>query len=150
MKVGIDKIGFYAPNTYIDLIDLAKERGVDPNKFLIGIGQERQTVVPLSQDVVSMAANAATSIFSESDRDTIDMILFGTETGVDNSKSAAIYLQQLLGLRKNVRTVELKQACYGATAGVLLARDYVTVHPDRKVLVIGSDIARYALKRQER
>jgi len=145
MSVGISKIGFFAPDEYISLAELAEQRGVEPGKYLIGIGQERQAVIPLSQDVVSMAANAAKTILDDEDRSSIDMILFGTETGVDNSKSAAIYLQQLLHLNSNIRTVELKQACYGATAGLLLAKDYVTLHPDKKVLVIGADIARYGL-----
>ena len=88
MSVGISKIGFFAPDEYISLAELAEQRGVEPGKYLIGIGQERQAVIPLSQDVVSMAANAAKTILDDEDRSSIDMILFGTETGVDNSKSA--------------------------------------------------------------
>ena len=35
MQVGIDQIGFYTPNKYVDMVDLAEARNVDPNKFLI-------------------------------------------------------------------------------------------------------------------
>ena len=33
---------------------LAEARQVDPNKFLIGIGQTQMAVSPVSQDIVSM------------------------------------------------------------------------------------------------
>ena len=38
MSIGIDKINFYVPKYYVDMAKLA-EGQVDPNKFLIGIGQ---------------------------------------------------------------------------------------------------------------
>ena len=43
------------------------------------------------------------------------------------------------------RVVELKQACYGGTAAIQLALSFLREHPDKKVLVIASDIARYGL-----
>ncbi|USS90959.1 hydroxymethylglutaryl-CoA synthase [Fructilactobacillus carniphilus] len=145
MNVGIDQIGFYTPNYYLDLRDLAYARHEDPNKYLIGIGQERQAVPPASQDAVTMAANAATQVVTAENRNQISLIIFGTESGVDNSKSGAIYLQQLLGLKREARAFEIKQACYGATAGLQLAKDFVAAHPDRVALVVGSDVARYGL-----
>lgn len=41
MKIGIDKIGFYTSNMYVDMTELANARNEDPNKYLIGIGQEK-------------------------------------------------------------------------------------------------------------
>ncbi|TPR13813.1 hydroxymethylglutaryl-CoA synthase [Apilactobacillus timberlakei] len=145
MKVGIDKIGFYSPDKYIDMVDLANARNEDPNKYLIGIGQKKQAVIPNTQDVVTMAANASQKIINDDDKKSIDLIIFGTETGVDNSKSAAIYLQNLLKLNASARAFEIKQACYGATAGLQMAKEYVTNHPNKKALVIGADVARYGL-----
>ena len=46
----------------------AESRQVDPNKFLIGIGQNEMAVSPMSQDIVSMGANAAKEIISEDDK----------------------------------------------------------------------------------
>ncbi|MFC6261100.1 hydroxymethylglutaryl-CoA synthase [Levilactobacillus fujinensis] len=144
--VGIDKIGFYTPGMYVDMAELASARGEDPNKYLIGIGQSKQAVIPPTQDVVTMAANAAEQILTPALKAEIGMVLFGTESGIDNSKAAAVYLAHLLDLPQNTRAIELKQACYGATAGLQLAADYVRVHPQGKVLVIGADIARYGLR----
>lgn len=145
MNVGIDKIGFYTPPYYVDMVDLAKERGDDPAKYTVGIGQEKMAVTPLSQDIVSMAVNAALQVIDDEDRKKIDLVIVGTESGFDASKSAAVYVHELLGIQAHARSFEIKQACYGATAALQMAKDYVTLHPDRSALVIGSDVARYGL-----
>ncbi|WEV47096.1 hydroxymethylglutaryl-CoA synthase [Bifidobacterium sp. ESL0690] len=145
VKVGIDKINFYTPNHYLDLVDLAQARGVDPNKYLIGIGQSRMSVAALDQDIVALAANAAEPMLTEADRQGIGLLIVATESGIDQSKAAALFVQDLLKLTGNLRAIEIKEACYGATAGIQLACDYVRSHPDSKALVIASDIARYGL-----
>ena len=145
MTIGIDKIGFYTPNYVLDLTELAQARGDEPEKYTIGIGQSQQAVVPNYEDVVTMGVNAAQSILTDDDRAAIDMVIFATESGIDNSKSAAVYAQKLLNLSEFSRTIELKQACYAGTFGLMQARDYVTLHPEKRVLVIAADIARYGL-----
>ncbi|MFW8053567.1 hydroxymethylglutaryl-CoA synthase [Vagococcus fluvialis] len=143
--IGIDKMNFFTPNTYIDLVTLANKRGVDPNKFTIGIGQSKMAVPTITQDTVSMGANAAFPILDKEDLETIDLIVVGTETGIDESKSSAAFIHQLLNIHPFAKSVEVKQACYGATAGLMMAKDYIKAHPGRKALVIGSDISRYGL-----
>ncbi|BDZ31069.1 hydroxymethylglutaryl-CoA synthase [Lactiplantibacillus sp. WILCCON 0030] len=145
MKVGIDKLHFASSQLYVDMSELALARQAEPDKYLIGIGQSQMAVVPPSQDAVTLAANAAAPMLTEADIAAIDLLIVATESGVDNSKAAAIYVAKLLGLNRRVRTIELKEACYAATAGVKLAQSHVQVHPDKKALVIGTDIARYGL-----
>src|SRR5690625_1246927 len=146
MKIGIDKIGFYAPHLYLDMNQLALHRGIEPEKFTIGIGQEEMAVAPITQDPVTLAANAALRILNDDDKEKIDLIMFGTESGIDHSKSAGIYVHHLLNLKESARVIELKQACYGATAAIQLAKGHIALHPESKVLVLASDIARYGLK----
>lgn len=148
MNIGIDAISFYTPEIAINLRDLAKKRGVDPDKYTIGIGQDIQAVIPISQDAVSMAANAAELILVKKDKeyvDSIDAIYFASESGVDDSKSGAVIIQKLLNLPGNIRTIEMKQACYSGTFGLMSAFNYVATNPEKRVLVIASDIARYGL-----
>lgn len=145
MEIGIDKIGFYTPPYALSMEELAVARGIDPAKYTIGIGQSTMAVAPVTQDIVTMGANAALAILDDADLAAIDMVLVGTETGIDQSKSAAVYLQRLLGLSHRVRSVELKHACYGATAALQLAKGHIALHPESKVLVIASDIAKYGL-----
>ncbi|MCA9765169.1 MAG: hydroxymethylglutaryl-CoA synthase [Carnobacterium sp.] len=145
MKIGIDKIGFYTPDLYVDMRELATARGIEPDKFTIGIGQEKMAVAPLTQDTVTLAANAALDLLDEADKKAIDLVIFGTESGIDQSKSAAVYVHELVGLDSAARSFEIKQACYGATAGIQMAKGHVALNPDSKVLVLASDIARYGL-----
>ena len=140
MKIGIDKIGFYTTPLYLDLTELAQARGVDPNKYLIGIGQEKQAVIPPTQDIVTMGANAADRILTDEDRKQISTIIVATESGIDNSKAAAIYVKELLQLDPFVRAVEVKEACYSGTAALQFARGLISLNPDEKVLIIAADI----------
>lgn len=145
LKIGIDKLGFYIPDLFLDMNNLAKARDVEPEKFTIGIGQEKMSLAPITQDPVTLAANAALKILDEQDKQEIDFVIFGTETGIDSSKSAGVYVHQLLGLNPEARTIEVKQACYGATAAIQMAKGHIALHPNSRVLVLGSDIARYGL-----
>ncbi|CUI60591.1 hydroxymethylglutaryl-CoA synthase [Cognatishimia activa] len=145
IATGISAISFYTPHRYIGLETLAEHHGIDPEKFSKGIGQEKIAMPGHDEDIVTMAAEAAKPIIDRYGADGIDTVLFATETGIDQSKSAGIYVHQLLGLPANCRNVELKQACYSATPALQMACSYVARKPDRKVLVIASDVARYDL-----
>ncbi len=145
MRIGIDKMAFATTNDYLDLVELAKERGVDPNKFTIGIGQDLQAVVPPTQDIVTLGATAAKKLLTPELEKNISTIIVATESGIDNSKASAIYIKHLLGLSDFTRTVEMKEACYSATAAIQFAKGVVTLNPQETVLVIAADIARYGL-----
>ncbi|MBV7435466.1 hydroxymethylglutaryl-CoA synthase [Cardiobacteriaceae bacterium TAE3-ERU3] len=144
-SIGIDLLSFYIPQYYLDLGVLAERNNIDVNKFHRGIGQEQMAIPPHDEDIVTLAANAAYPIVEQYGRDNIDTVLFATETGIDQSKAAAIYVHKLLDLPANCRAVELKQACYSATAAIQMALGYIARHPGKKVLVIASDISRYDL-----
>ncbi|MFH6624621.1 hydroxymethylglutaryl-CoA synthase [Streptococcus suis] len=145
MNIGIDKIGFAAPDYVLDLADLAQARNVDPNKFKIGLLQSEMAVAPITQDIISLGAKAAETILTEEDKQTIDMVIVGTESSVDQSKAAAVTIHGLLGIQPFARSIEMKEACYGATAGLSLAKSHITQFPESKVLVIASDIAKYGV-----
>ncbi len=145
MRIGIDKMAFATTNDYLDLVELAKERGVDPNKFTIGIGQDLQAVVPPTQDIVTLGATAAKKLLTPELEKNISTVIAATESGIDNSKASAIYIKHLLGLSDFTRTVEMKEACYSATAAIQFAKGVVALNPQETVLVIAADIARYGL-----
>lgn len=145
MIVGIDSLAFYTARYALKLETLAAARGVDPAKYTVGLGQYTMSVAPPGEDIVTMAANAAERALTRLDYSTIKLVLFATESGIDHSKAAALYVHRLLGLDACCRVVELKQACYSGTAALQLALTYVKANPTHKVLVIASDIARYGL-----
>ena len=145
MKVGIDLLNFQTSHYFLDLATLAQERGTAVDKYRTGLGQERMSVPPPDEDVVTFAASAALPLLEKTNPADIELLLFGTESGVDQSKAAAMFVHGLLGLPKRCRAVEIKEACYAATAGLQLALAWVQQHPTKKALVLGADIARYDL-----
>ena len=95
MKIGIDRMAFATTDQYIDLTELAAKRGVDPNKYTIGIGQDRQAVVPPTQDIVTLGARAAKKLLTPDVTQRLSTIIVATESGIDNSKASAIYIKQI-------------------------------------------------------
>lgn len=146
MKIGLESLSFYTSRYYLDLQLLAEARFIDPNKYLDGLGQEKMAVLAPNEDIVTMAASAAKEALQGINLESISMVLLATESGVDQSKSAGIWVHHLLGLSKNCRIVELKQACYSGCAALMLARSYIKEHPDKKVLIVATDVARYGLQ----
>lgn len=145
MKIGIDKIGFAMPKFFLDIRDLAVRKNENPNKFIKGLLQSEMSIAPVTQDIVTLGAAAASEILSEEDRQKIDMVILGTESGIDQSKAASIFIHNLLGINSFSRTVEIKEACYGATAAINFAKNHIAQNPDSYVLVIASDIAKYGI-----
>lgn len=145
LQIGIHDIAIATGHYALDLALLAPVHGVDFDKFRVGLGQEVQTVVAPDEDIVTLGAAAAQQILARHGSEGIHTILFATESGIDASKAAAVYVQDLLGLPSTVRAVELKQACYGGTAALQLAAALVARDPGGRVLVIASDIAAYDL-----
>ncbi|MEG8098834.1 hydroxymethylglutaryl-CoA synthase [Candidatus Liberibacter brunswickensis] len=143
MAIGIEDISFYTTNQYIDLSVIAEKNGIDIDKFYVGIGQERMSVLNPDEDIVTMAAAAALPIIENQDKNLINTLFFATESSVDQSKSAAVWLHKLLRLNSSCRVVELKQACYSATCALHIACALVAKTPQYKVLIVASDVARY-------
>ena len=145
MTIGIDKIGFATSQYVLKLQDLAEARGIDPEKLSKGLLLKELSIAPLTEDIVTLAASASDSILTEQERQEIDMVIVATESGIDQSKAAAVFVHGLLGIQPFARSFEIKEACYGATAALHYAKLHVENSPESKVLVIASDIAKYGM-----
>jgi hydroxymethylglutaryl-CoA synthase len=147
--VGIDAMAFHGPESYIDMADLAVARGVEPAKYVRGLGQVAMAVPTPCEDTVSLAVSAGRKVLERFgiDPTQIGTLVVGTETGVDHSKPVATYVHEQLGLASNCRSFETKHACLGGSAGLTAAMDWIAAGRarGRKALVIAADIARYGL-----
>ena len=64
MNVGIDKIRiFFVPPYYLDMVDLAHAREVDPNKLPLVSVKTKMAVSKKTHDIVTFAASAAKKSF---------------------------------------------------------------------------------------
>lgn len=146
MTIGIDKIGFATSQYVLKLQDLAEARGTDPNKYSKGLLLNEISIAPMTEDIVTLAASASNSILTDKEKEEIDMVIVATESGIDQSKAAAVFVHGLLGIQPFARSFEVKEACYGATAALHYAKLHVENSPKSKVLVIASDIAKYGIE----
>lgn len=155
--IGIDAITYSIPKAYVALPDLAAARGIPAAKYTSGLGTLEMAVASPEEDPVTLAVNAARRLFQLSGRAPaeIGLCIVGTETAVDHSKPIAAFVHGQLGLSTGCRSYETKHACFGGTAGLLAAVDWIAAgqahglksaqRKPRVALVICSDIARYPL-----
>ncbi|WBO69670.1 hydroxymethylglutaryl-CoA synthase [Streptomyces camelliae] len=145
LSIGIHDLSFATGEYVLEHTTLAAHNGTDIGKYHVGIGQESMSVPAADEDIVTMAASAAAPIIARHGGDRIRTVVFATESSIDQSKAAGVYVHSLLGLPSACRVVELKQACYGATAALQFAIGLVRRDPAQQVLVIASDVSKYEL-----
>jgi hydroxymethylglutaryl-CoA synthase len=145
LAVGIHDLSFATAEFVLPHTALAAYNGTDIGKYHLGIGLHSMSVPAADEDIVTMGAAAAAPIVARHGTEAIRTVVFATESSIDQSKSAGIYVHTLLGLPSATRVVELKQACYGATAGLQFALGLVHRDPSERVLVIASDVSKYEL-----
>ena len=146
-RVGIEALAIAVPRRFVDLEDLARARGVDPAKYTSGLGGREMMVADPGEDSASLAATAAARLLRNNHVDPrrIGMLVVGTETAVDHSKAVASHVQGLLQLPRSMRVFDTQHACFGGTAGLMAAAEWIAsgAGAGKAALVIASDIARY-------
>ncbi|GIF47599.1 hydroxymethylglutaryl-CoA synthase [Asanoa ferruginea] len=145
IAIGIHDLSIASTQYMLTHATLAAQNGANLGKYERGIGQRSMSMPALDEDIVTMAAAAAAPILQRHSADRIRTVVFATESAVDQAKAAGIHVHSLLGLPSATRVVELKQACYGGTAGLQFAVSLVHRDPAEQVLVIASDLSKYDL-----
>ncbi|MBK9290040.1 MAG: hydroxymethylglutaryl-CoA synthase family protein [Bacteroidetes bacterium] len=154
-KVGIEAIAFDLPKIYLPIVELAKNRNIEPEKLTVGLGLERMSYPDAHQDVVCMAANALHELFVRQNLNPADIhrIYVGTESGVDASKPIGSYLLDIMETALAGRhgdhclshcdVVDLTFACIGGVDALLNCVDFVRLNPGKKAIVVTTDLAKY-------
>nr|BAB07795.2 3-hydroxy-3-methylglutaryl CoA synthase [Streptomyces sp. CL190] len=145
ISIGIHDLSFATTEFVLPHTALAEYNGTEIGKYHVGIGQQSMSVPAADEDIVTMAATAAAPIIERNGKSRIRTVVFATESSIDQAKAGGVYVHSLLGLESACRVVELKQACYGATAALQFAIGLVRRDPAQQVLVIASDVSKYEL-----
>jgi polyketide biosynthesis 3-hydroxy-3-methylglutaryl-CoA synthase-like enzyme PksG len=147
IPVGIEAMNVYGGIAYLDVGQLAEHRNLDTTRFENLMMKEKTVALPY-EDPVSCGVNAAKPLvdaLSEEEKDRIEMLITATESSFDFGKSLSTYIHHYLGLNRNCRLFELKQACYSGTAGFQMAVNLVLsqTSPGAKALVVATDVSRF-------
>src|SRR5712691_9622582 len=145
--VGIEAMNACAGNAYVNVEKLAEHRNLEPLRFRNLLMKEKTIALPY-EDPITFAVNAAKPLIdamSADEKDLIEMVITCTESAFDFGKSMSTYVHKLLGLNRNCRLFELKNACYSGVAGLQTAFNFVLsqASPGAKVLVVATDVSRF-------
>ncbi len=145
MPLGIEAINVYPGRASLLVRTLFEARGLDTRRFDNLLMESKSVNLPC-EDPVTNAVNAAKPLIDALDpaeRDSIEAVVVGTESGVDYGKPLSTYVHDYLGLSRRCRSFEVKHACYGGTAALATAAGLIANTPvgGVKALVIATDAA---------
>jgi hydroxymethylglutaryl-CoA synthase len=145
---GIAAFGLAFPPLGVAAGTLAELRGEDVQKYVVGLGCQEFSLSPRHGDVVGLAAQAAGRALAQwgGDPAQIGLLAVGSESGVDMSRPLSAFVADQLGLRGQLRSYEVKHACYGGTVALRQALEWRAAGASRgkAALVIAADVALYA------
>ncbi len=148
MTFGIESLGVQLPQAVLDVDLLATLHKVDPEKFRIGLGCRQMALCGEKETVVDLAVGAAQKALKtwKGDPKKIGFLAVGTETSLDEARPLSAWVAQTLGLSGNIRSYEVKHACYGGMLAVRQALEWKLSgagHPEQVALVVAADVCMY-------
>ncbi|WP_405659883.1 3-hydroxy-3-methylglutaryl-ACP synthase [Streptomyces sp. NBC_01166] len=148
-SAGIEAMNVFGGTAYLDVMRLVDHRRLDRARFENLLMRQKTVALPC-EDPVTFAVNAAKPIvdaLTDAERARIEMVITCTESGIDFGKSLSTYVHHHLGLSRNCRLFEIKNACYSGTAGFQTAVNFVLsqASPGAKALVVTTDISRFTV-----
>lgn len=150
MSVGIEAINAYVGRASLGVRELFEARGLDARR-MANLMMERKSVNLPCEDPVTNAVNAARPLvqaLSPAEREKIELVVVGTESGLDFGKPISTYVQDHLGLGRRCRSFEVKHACYGGTAALQTAAAIIAASPvpGARALAIAADASSVAAR----
>ncbi len=147
MMAGIERINVYTPRYATDAVALGVARGRTETEARDRLLLQERSVMPPFEDAVTLAVNAARPLVESIDPSDIELLLVGTESGVDFGKPIATWVHRFCELSPNCRCLEVKHACYGGTGALRMALDWVlaAAPAGKKALVVTCDYTRSAM-----
>jgi 3-hydroxy-3-methylglutaryl CoA synthase len=141
LPIGIDDLNVYGSTLAVEAEDIVAARG-----FLIGRAQSlkllRRSLPPSFEDPVTLAVNAAKPLVDALGPDAFGLLLVATESAIDYAKPVSSYVHRYLGLPDSCFHLETKHACFAGTGALHLAADWVRARPERRALVVTTDMVR--------
>jgi hydroxymethylglutaryl-CoA synthase len=153
MKTGIDAIAFDVAKIHLPIKTLAKARNIEAEKLEKGLGLLQMTLPDVHQDVVVFGANALTKLIVDNQINLTEIarIYVGTESAIDSSKPISSFLISLMEQKfgenclETCDVVDFTFACIGGVDALQNCLDFIRLNPDKKAIVVTTDMAKYDL-----
>jgi len=143
MSVGIHRMAAWVGSGALDLGDLARARGRNPQAIRDNLLVEERTVLAPWEDPVTQAVNAARQVLDDDTRKRVRWLLVATESSLDEEKPLSSWVHHWLELPSTCRNLEVKHACYGGTGALRLLLAWLAAEgsPDDLALVVTTDLS---------
>ncbi len=156
-KVGIDDMAVYVPKIFLDIGELAKNRGIEKEKLQRGLGLEKMALPDTYEDAATMGANAVLSLMQKNSLKPQDLgrIYLGTESALDGAKPTSTYILHMLidfyapefgeDCFNQCDVVDMTFACIGGVDALHNTLDWVGSESGKVGIVVTADFAKYDL-----
>jgi hydroxymethylglutaryl-CoA synthase len=141
---GIVTYGYYVPKNRITVEEISKAHGKQAAEISTALHITEKAVAGLDEDTVTMAFEATAMALEAApiDRETVDIVLFGSETHPYAVKPASTIVAEWLGIGNNhYLAYDTQFACKAATGALFSAFSAVRAGDARHALVCGVDKA---------
>lgn len=142
MKAYIKAISYALPNKIVTNDDLVKEFPEWTVEKIAGkVGVEERHVAADNETAADFAILAAEKLFTEHniDKNSIDFILFCTQSPDYFLPTSACVIQNTLGLRTNIGALDFNLGCSGFVYGLSLAKGLIFANIAQNILLITSE-----------
>lgn len=147
-EYGISALGMAIPQYAMPLSELAKLRNIETSQYTESLGCSIMSLCSTDENVITLAVCAAKRAIANWDKslDNIGLVVVATETAVDMSRPLSSWVMSELKLAGNIRSYEVKHACYGGSVAIRQALEWKLSgnSKDKAALVICADVALYA------
>ena len=142
MKVFIEGISYYLPEKVItneDIVQQFPSWTIEKIESKIGIKERR--IAAESETALDMAIAAARNLFLEDNIDvnSIDYLIFCTQSADYSLPSSACIIQDKLGLPVSIGAIDVNLGCSAWIYGLSLAKALVASNMNKKVLLLTSE-----------
>ena len=142
MKAYIKHIDFYLPEKVLtnnDIVEQFPEWTVDKIEKKIGIKERHITVD--GETASDLAIKAAEKLFAANgiDRETIDYLIFVTQSPDYHLPTTACLIQTRLGLSKKITAIDVNLGCSGFVTGLSLAKAIIVSEQAKNVLLLTAE-----------
>jgi len=141
MNVFIKNITYYLPQQILTNEALAQEFPEwSVEKIMAKVGVSKRHIAAKDETATDMAVLAARKLFDSGiDKQTIDYVLFCTQSPDYFLPTSACIIQDRLGLSKNIGALDFNQGCSGFVYGLSLAKGLICANIAENVLLLTAE-----------
>lgn len=142
MKAYIKAISYALPDKIVTNDDLVKEFPEWTVEKIAGkVGVEERRVAMENETAADLAVKAAEKLFTEHtvDKNSIDFVLFCTQSPDYFLPTSACVIQDKLGLRTDIGALDFNLGCSGYVYGLSLAKGFIMANIANNVLLLTAE-----------